>query len=47
MGKSDGFTGPRQEIDIRYEFYLKITLKHLGCEKRVWTQFLLEFLRNN
>ena len=28
----DGVTGPRQEIDIIYEFDLKIILKYLGCK---------------
>ena len=28
----DRFTGPRREIDIRYEFGLKIILKGLGCK---------------
>ena len=28
----DGVTGPRQEIDIRYECDLKIILKYLGCK---------------
>lgn len=26
----DGFTEPRREIDIRYEFGLKVILKDLG-----------------
>ena len=26
----DGFTGPQQECDIRYEFSLKAVLKNLG-----------------
>ena len=29
-GEVDGFTGPRQESDIRYEFDLKVVLKDLG-----------------
>ena len=28
----DGVTWPRWEIDIRYEFDSKITLKVLGCK---------------
>ena len=28
----DGFTGPRRESDIRYEFDLKVVLKGLGCK---------------
>ena len=28
----DGFTGPQQESDIRYEFDLKVMLKGLGCK---------------
>ena len=28
----DGFTAPRREIDIRYEFDLKVILKDLGCK---------------
>ena len=28
----DGFTGPRQEIDIGYEFGLELFLKGLGCK---------------
>ena len=28
----DRFTGPRREIDIRYEFGLKIILKDLRCK---------------
>ena len=28
----DGFTGPRREIDIRYEFDLELFLKGLGCK---------------
>ena len=27
-----GFTGPRRESDIRYEFDLKVVLKGLGCK---------------
>ena len=29
-GRVDGFTGPRREIDIRYECDLKVMLKYLG-----------------
>ena len=34
LGKSgiDGVTGPRREIDIRYEFGLKLVLKGLECK---------------
>ena len=34
LGKAgvNGFTEPRQEIDIRYEFDLKVTWKGLGCK---------------
>ena len=28
----DGVTGPRREIDIRYEFDLKVILKRLACK---------------
>ena len=28
----DGYTGPRQESDIRYECDLKVVLKALGCK---------------
>ena len=28
----DGFTGPRRESDIRYEYDLKVVLKGLGCK---------------
>ena len=29
----DIFTGPRQEIDIRYEFDFKVILKGLRCKQ--------------
>ena len=29
---ADGVTGPRREIDIGYEFNLKVILKDLGCK---------------
>lgn len=28
----DGFSAPQQEIEIRYEFDLKVLLKSLGCK---------------
>ena len=28
----DGFTGPRRESGIRYEYDLKVVLKGLGCK---------------
>ena len=28
----DEVTGPQREIDIRYEFDLKVNLKYLGCK---------------
>ena len=28
----DKVTGPQREIDIRYEFDLKVNLKYLGCK---------------
>ena len=39
----DGFTRPRQETDIRYEFSLKVTLKGLGYKNRFFQPFLNEF----
>ena len=34
LGKNgvNGVTGSRREIDIRYEFDLKVILKGLGCK---------------
>ena len=31
-GGVDGVTGPRREINMRYESDLKIILKNLGCQ---------------
>ena len=39
----DGFIGPRQETDIRYEFSLKVTLKGLMYNNRFFQPFLNEF----
>ena len=39
----DRYTGPRQEIDIRYEFDLKLLLKYLECKWRLFQPFLIEF----
>ena len=35
----DGFTRPRREIDIRYEFDWKAILKSLGCQQRFLQPF--------
>ena len=43
----DGFSRPRQEIDIRYGFDLKVILKDLGCKWRFLQPFLIEFSSNN
>ena len=41
----DRVTGSRREIDVRYEFYLKVILKGLGCKQRSLQPFLIEFLK--
>ena len=43
----DGFSGSRQESDIRYEFDLKVVLKVLGCKQRFLRPFLAEVRSNN
>ena len=43
----DGFTGPQQKSDIRYECDLNVLLKGLGCKKRFLRPFLTEFPSNN
>ena len=38
--ETDGFTGPRQEMDIRCEFGLKVTLKDFyGANRDFCSQF--------
>ena len=41
----DRVTGSRREIDVRYEFYLKVILKGLGWKQRSLQSFLIEFLK--
>ena len=43
----DVFTGPRREIDIRYEFSFKVLLKYLGCKQKLFRPFLIQFPSNN
>ena len=43
----DGFTEPRRESDIRYEFELKVLLKGLRCKYRFSDLSLIELLSNN
>ena len=43
----DGFTGPRREIDIRYELDLKIILTGLEYKWRFLQPFFIEFPSNN
>ena len=43
----DGFTGPRGEIDIRYELNLKIILTGLEYKWRFLQTFFIEFPSNN
>ena len=49
LGKKEvvGVTGPRRDIDIRYEFDLKVILKYLGFKQRFLQPFLIEFPSNN
>ena len=41
----DRVAGSRREIDVRYEFYLKVILKGLGWKQRSLQSFLIEFLK--
>ena len=39
----DGFNGSQSEVDIRYEFCLKVILKGLVCKQELLLLFLIEF----
>ena len=43
----DGFTRLRGEIDMTYEFDLKVILKDLRCKWRLLQPVLVEFPSNN
>ena len=42
----DGFTEPRRETDVRYEFGFKVILKGLNCKQRLLQPFSIKFPSN-